>query len=53
MFVKKLIDFKGGYAKGQLGLSIAVMSFLSGWLTDHILGTDRQYVPHMTEALSR
>jgi hemerythrin len=47
-FVKKLIDFKYGYAKGQIGLSIAVMSFLSNWLTGHIQGTDRQYVPHMT-----
>lgn len=52
-FVKKLIDFKGGYARGQLGLSIAVMSFLSTWLTEHIQGTDRQYVPHMTAAFSR
>jgi hemerythrin-like metal-binding protein len=46
-FVKKLIDFKAGYAKGQLGLSISVMSFLSTWLTDHIMGTDRQYAPHL------
>lgn len=52
-FVRKLIDFKTGYAAGQLGLSIAVMSFLSTWLTEHIQGTDRQYVPHMTSACSR
>ena len=47
-FVKKLSDFKAGYAKGQLGLSIGVMTFLSTWLKDHIMGTDRAYASHLT-----
>ena len=47
-FVKKLIDFRSAYADGSLGLSISVMAFLCDWLAEHIMGTDRQYVPHLT-----
>jgi hemerythrin len=49
-FVKKISDFKTGYAKGQLGLSIGVMTFLSDWLRGHIMGTDRAYAAHLTSA---
>ena len=46
-FVKKVVDFRSGYAQGKSGLSINVMTFLSDWLVSHIKGTDRQYAPHM------
>ena len=32
-------------AKGQLPLNSRVMNFLQGWLTHHIVSSDRQYVP--------
>ena len=44
-FVKKVVDFRAGYAQGKSGLSITVMTFLSDWLVNHIKGTDRQYAP--------
>lgn len=48
-FVKKLIDLRDACGRQQIGLPIAVMSFLSDWLVDHIKGTDRQYVAHLAE----
>lgn len=46
-FVKKIVDFRASYHRNQLGLSIGVMTFLSDWLKNHIMGTDRQYMPHV------
>jgi hemerythrin len=48
-FVKRIGDFKEEYSQGTLGLSIGVMTFLSDWLRNHIMGTDKKYVPHMVE----
>lgn len=47
-FVRKMADFKVDYAAGQASLSIGVMTFLSDWLRNHIMGTDREYAPHLT-----
>lgn len=44
-FVKKAADFRDGFQKGQLGLSVEVMTFLSHWLTNHIQGIDKKYTP--------
>jgi len=44
-FVMKVFDFKTGFEKGTVGLSIEVLNFLSDWLRDHIKGVDRKYVP--------
>ncbi|MDO8836631.1 MAG: bacteriohemerythrin [Vicinamibacterales bacterium] len=52
-FVKKLVDLRDAHRQGQLGLSITVMSFLSDWLSTHIMGTDRQYVPHLAPKAAR
>jgi hemerythrin-like metal-binding protein len=46
-FVKKLIHFRSAYSEGRVGVSINVMTFLCDWLVEHIMGTDRQYVPHL------
>lgn len=43
-FVKKVADFRAGFAKGKLGLSVDVINFLSDWLRDHIQGSNRRYV---------
>lgn len=43
-FVKKVSEFKEGFEKGKLSLTMEVMSFLSDWLKLHIMGTDKKYI---------
>lgn len=42
-FVKKVTEFREGYKKGAMSLTISIMDFLSDWLTKHICGTDKKY----------
>ena len=42
-FVQKVTEFKSGFDKGTLGLSMQVMGFLSDWLQKHIKGNDKKY----------
>jgi len=42
-FVQKISEFKDGFEKGQLSLTIDVMNFLMDWLLKHIKGADMQY----------
>ena len=42
-FVQKVSEFKDGFDGGKLGLSIEVIQFLSNWLKNHIMGTDKKY----------
>jgi hemerythrin len=44
-FTKKVLEFKDGFEKGKLGLSMEVMDFLSDWLQNHIKGVDMKYGP--------
>jgi hemerythrin len=48
-FVKKVSEFKDGFEKGKLSLSIEVMNFLSDWLKNHINGTDKKYSQFFNE----
>lgn len=48
-FVKKVSDFKDGFAGEKIGLSIEVMNFLSNWLKNHIKKVDRAYAPFFQE----
>ncbi len=48
-FVAKVSEFKSGFEKGKLGLSIEVMDFLSDWLRTHIKGVDKKYGPFFNE----
>ncbi len=48
-FVKKISEFKDGFEKGKLGLSIQVMNFLCDWLEKHIKEADRKYGPFFNE----
>ncbi len=48
-FVQKVVEFKDGFEKKKLTLTIDVMSFLSGWLKNHIMGTDKKYTPFFNE----
>ena len=48
-FVKKVADFNNGFGKGKLALTTEVMSFLSDWLKNHIMGTDKEYTNFFNE----
>ncbi len=49
-FIQKISEFKDGFDKGSLSLSIEVMSFLSGWLKKHIKGTDQKYTKFLNDS---
>lgn len=42
-FVKKIKDFREGFTKNQMSVTINLMDFLSDWLVKHICGTDKKY----------
>ncbi len=48
-FVQKVLSFKEGFEKRELSLTIDVMSFLSDWLKNHIMGTDKKYARFFNE----
>ena len=48
-FVERVSDFKEGFEKGRLALSVEVMNFLSDWLQNHIKGTDKKYSQFFNE----
>ncbi len=44
---KTVIEFQGRFEKNEVGLTVEVMDFLKNWLSKHILGTDKKYVPFL------
>ena len=48
-FVKKIKDFHDEFKEGKVSLSIELMDFLSDWLRNHIMGTDKKYVSFFHE----
>lgn len=42
-FTKKVTEFKEGFDKGKITLSVEIMIFLSNWLQNHIEGVDKKY----------
>ncbi len=42
-FINEVSAFKKGFDGGKIGLSVKVMGFLSTWLREHIMGTDKKY----------
>jgi len=47
--VKKVVDFQNDVKSGKAGLSMELMLFLTSWLKDHILKTDKAYVPFLKD----
>jgi len=43
----QVLDFQEKFSNGTATLSIDVMQFLSSWLQNHILGTDKKYGPFL------
>ena len=48
-FVSKVSEFKSGFNKGKLSVSVEVMRFLSQWLQNHIKVIDKKYGPFLNE----
>lgn len=48
-FVEKVTDFKKKFETRNLFLTIEVMNFLSDWLKNHIMGTDKNYSQFFNE----
>jgi len=42
-FIQKVSDFKEKFTTSRLSLTIEVMNFLSNWLKNHILNSDKKY----------
>lgn len=42
-FVEKIRQFQSDLARGQVNLSVNVLRFLTDWLRNHILKTDKNY----------
>ncbi len=40
---RQVLDFKNQFEEGKAVLSMEIMKFLTGWLTNHILGADKAY----------
>lgn len=50
VFVAKLMEFKWTYDKGDHHIALALLDFMKEWLAEHILKTDKQYVPHFVSS---
>ena len=48
-FTQKVAEFQSKFSAGKLCLSVEVMRFLSGWLRNHIKGSDKDYGPFLNE----
>lgn len=48
-FVEKVEKFKDEFISGNRPLTSEVMYFMSTWLKDHIMGTDKKYVGFFKE----
>ena len=46
-FIQKIQQFQADFAKGRATLSIEVFKFLSEWVKNHVLGSDKKYGPFL------
>ena len=49
IFSKKVAEFKNVLESGKMPLTVEVLSFLSDWLKNHIMGTDKKYSQFFNE----
>jgi hemerythrin-like metal-binding protein len=47
--LSKVTDIVNGFEAGEVKISIDVMNFLKDWLVNHIMKTDKAYVPFFKE----
>lgn len=50
--VGKVVDFQEEFKQGQASVTLDLMDFLSDWLKNHIMKTDKAYAPFLKEKLS-
>lgn len=50
-FVDKVVEFSTKLETGEVSLSYDVMNFLRDWLKNHILVTDKKYVPFLSSEI--
>jgi hemerythrin len=48
-FVRRVLDFKAKFEKGQTVLSVEIMIFLNEWIFNHILYSDKKYSQFFNE----
>ena len=48
-FIRQVKRMQEEFQKGASGLSVKLANFLKAWLIDHIMKTDREYVPFLKE----
>jgi hemerythrin len=46
-FIEKIEDLKKQFDRGDQQISVKLISFLSDWLTNHILVSDKRYMIHL------
>ena len=47
-FTQTIVDFQGRFQRNEVAITIDLMDFLKNWLSKHILGVDKKYVPHLS-----
>lgn len=47
-FTNRVKQMQRDVASGKFVMSVSLATFLKEWLSGHILGTDKKYVPHLT-----
>ena len=48
MLIRRALSLQARFKSGQSGeLSLETMGFLQRWLNDHIMGSDRDYIPYL------
>ncbi|MDW8094977.1 MAG: bacteriohemerythrin, partial [Caldimicrobium sp.] len=52
-FKAKIKEFMDKKAKGEVTLSVEIMTFLKDWLVKHIMGTDKKYGPFLQEKMGK
>ncbi len=49
VFCDTVEDLHSRYRSGEIFLYLEAMQFLSDWLSNHILGTDKRYIPFLRD----
>jgi len=49
IFIRKAYALQTDYRSGKLAMTLPVMDFLKGWLINHILKTDKKYIPFVNK----